>query len=307
MSLRFTLAVASLRGHRARTLLASLGVAVSAAMLLDMVMLSSGMRESFRRLLDRGGFELRVTPKGTVPFDTDASIPDAGAVAARVRSIPGVATVSPVLGAALHVPRASGAVTAFALGIDPTVQGDYTLLSGRDALVPNAIVANDAFMREAGVSVGDTIDVAVGYDPQLRTYAGRRRLVLSGGVRFRYLPEDQRAAALPLATLQGMTGLEPRDRVSLLMVHVASGVDPERIRLEINRAVPRVTAISTMGAVALAEQRLSYFRQLALILGAVSLIVGFFLITTLMTVSVNERVGEIAVMRAIGVSRGLRS
>jgi putative ABC transport system permease protein len=48
---------------------------------------------------------------------------------------------------------------------------------------------------------------------------------------------------------------------------------------------------------------LSYFRQLAVILGAVSLIVGFLLVTTLMTVSVNERIGEIAVMRAIGVRR----
>jgi putative ABC transport system permease protein len=33
------------------------------------------------------------------------------------------------------------------------------------------------------------------------------------------------------------------------------------------------------------------------------LIVGFLLVTTLITVSVNERVGEIAVLRAIGVSR----
>jgi putative ABC transport system permease protein len=35
----------------------------------------------------------------------------------------------------------------------------------------------------------------------------------------------------------------------------------------------------------------------------VSLFVGFLLVTTLMTVSVNERTGEIAVMRAIGISR----
>ena len=46
-----TLAIASLVRHRTRTVLAILGVAVSAAMLLDMVMLSSGMRESFRGLL----------------------------------------------------------------------------------------------------------------------------------------------------------------------------------------------------------------------------------------------------------------
>ncbi|MEA2764206.1 MAG: putative transport system permease protein, partial [Gemmatimonadaceae bacterium] len=56
-------------------------------------------------------------------------------------------------------------------------------------------------------------------------------------------------------------------------------------------------------AIAEVDQRLSYFRQLAFILGAVSLFVGFLLVTTLVTVSVNERAGEIAVMRAIGVSR----
>jgi putative ABC transport system permease protein len=48
---------------------------------------------------------------------------------------------------------------------------------------------------------------------------------------------------------------------------------------------------------------LSYFRQLAFILGAVSLVVGFLLVTTIVTVGVNERIGEIAVMRALGVSK----
>ena len=100
-----------------------------------------------------------------------------------------------------------------------------------------------------------------------------------------------------------MLGESSRDRVSLLMVKLAPGTDAERVRAEIIRAVPSVTALSTADAVRLAEQRLSYFRQLAFILGAVSLIVGFLLVATLMTVSVNERVGEIAVMRAIGISR----
>ena len=52
------------------------------------------------------------------------------------------------------------------------------------------------------------------------------------------------------------------------------------------------------------DERLRYFRQLSYILGGVSIVVGFLLVTTLVTVSVNERVGEIAVMRAIGVSKG---
>ena len=66
--------------------------------------------------------------------------------------------------------------------------------------------------------------------------------------------------------------------------------------------MPHVAVISTQTALAQVDERLSYFRQLALILGAVSLFVGFLLVTTLVTVSVNERVGEIGVMRAIGIS-----
>src|SRR5262249_17309071 len=72
--MRFQLAALSLRRHASRTLLAVLGVTVSAAMLLDMVMLATGMRQSFATLLGRNGFTIRVSPRGTLPFDTEATI-----------------------------------------------------------------------------------------------------------------------------------------------------------------------------------------------------------------------------------------
>ncbi|HEU4641540.1 MAG TPA: FtsX-like permease family protein [Gemmatimonadaceae bacterium] len=307
--MRIALALAALRRHRARTLLAVLGVAVAAAMLLDMVMLSTGLRESFRQLLLSRGFQLRLAPRGTLPFDTEATIPGASEIVRLLRALPGVAAVSPVLGAQLHVPRDSGAVTAFALGIDPAAQGDYELVAGRDAIAPDAMVANDDFLRAAGARVGDTLLVAAGYDPQLRTFTGERRLVVAGRARFLYLSAGQPAVALPLRTLQRMTarlrgtGEGGDDVVSLFMVRLRQGSDVEGTRRWIQAHVPRVDAISTAGAMARVDQRLSYFRQLGLILGAVSLIVGFLLVTTLVTVSVNERMGEIAVMRAIGISR----
>ena len=173
--MRLAVATASLVRHRARTALAVLGVAIAAALLLDMVMLSTGMRESLRRLLTGRGFQFRLAPRGTLPFDTEATIPGAGALAATLRANPDVEVVSPVLGASVHVPRRdgrAGVATAFALGIDPRVQGDYTLLAGRDATAPDLLVANDDFLRAAGAGVGDTLLVATGYDPQLRTYAG---------------------------------------------------------------------------------------------------------------------------------------
>ena len=300
--MRFQLAALSLRRHASRTLLAVLGVAVSAAMLLDMVMLATGMRQSFASLLGRNGFTIRVSPRGTLPFDTEATIGQARDAAVAIERIAGVTAVAPVLGTTIHVLGGREPVSAFALGVDPAVQGDYQLLEGQDPAA-NGLVASDALLRAIGARIGDTLDVAVGFDPQLRTYTGRRRVVVSGRARFTYLSATDRAAALELASVQAMAGASRSDRVSLFMVRTAPNVDPEAARVAIERALPRVTALSTAGAVAEAEHRLSYFRQLAFILGAVSLIVGFLLVTTIVTVSVNERIGEIAIMRAIGVSR----
>ena len=301
--MRLQLAALSLRRHPSRTLLAGLGVAVSAAMLLDMVMLATGMRESFASLLGRNGFTIRVSPRGTLPFDSEATITSAADAATAITRVSTVTTVAPILGATLHVLDADEPVTAFALGVDPRVQGDYELLGGRHPTHPNELVASDALLARLSARLGDTLDVAVGFDPQLGTYAGRRRLLIVGRARFLFLSAGDRAAALQLSTVQAMGGAGRRDRVSLFMVRTAPGADVEAAQAAIERAVPRVTALSIAGAVAEAENRLSYFRQLAFILGAVSLIVGFLLVTTMMTVSVNERIGEIAVMRAIGVSR----
>ncbi|NUO39725.1 MAG: ABC transporter permease [Gemmatimonadaceae bacterium] len=299
-----TLAFASLVRHRARTILAVLGVAVSAGMLLDMVMLSTGMRESFRSLLLAQGFQLRLAPKGTLPFDTEATIRDADSLVALLRARPEVERVSPVLGGQLHIPTSAGTVTAAALGVESSVQGDYELVEGRAPAAANELVANDATLRAIGKGIGDTVSAAAGYDPQLRGLSGVRTLRIVGRVRFVYMAAEQRGASLPLATLRAMQGGEASDRISLAMVRLRPRTDAEAMRTEVGRLLPRVTVISTAEAIRQVDERLSYFRQLAVILGAVSLIVGFLLVTTLMTVSVNERIGEIAVMRAIGVRRG---
>jgi putative ABC transport system permease protein len=47
----------------------------------------------------------------------------------------------------------------------------------------------------------------------------------------------------------------------------------------------------------------SYFRQISTVLATVTLFFGFLLIAVLLTVSVNQRLGEIAALRAVGLSR----
>ena len=297
------LAQASLIRHRGRTMLAVLGVAVATAMLLDMVMLATGMRESFRELILSKGFDIRLTPKGTLPFDTDATIPGVSAIVSVLRANPDIREISPVLGGAIHVLLGARDVSSAVLGVDPTVQGDYEFLSGHDITTPDAIVANDYLLKKLGAKFGDTLTVAAGYDPQTRTYWGQRKLVLTGRARFIYGATEQAGAAVRRETLEALGGGARRDRASLFMVRVRKGANPDSVRTWIWTQIPTVSVISVATAIAEVDQRLSYFRQLAFILGAVSLFVGFLLVTTLVTVSVNERAGEIAVMRAIGVSR----
>jgi len=311
MSMRATLAFATLRRHPARTVLAVLGIAVAAALLLDMVMLATGMRESFRSLLLTRGYQLRVSPKGTLPFDSEATIDGATAIVAALRANPDITAVSPALGTTLALPG-QAFPSVFTLGLEADVQGDYVLEAGRDMPVtagpsaPLPAVVNRTFLVRTGTRLGDTLTVAAGIDAQLRTAARNRVVVLTGEGRFFYVPAETPVMALPLPDVRTLLGPEYRDRMSVAMAESRLGdsVSVEAVRSWIATTQPRVTAISTETAIRQVEERLSYFRQLAFVLGAISLGIGFLLVATLVTLSVNERRGEIAVLRAIGTQKG---
>lgn len=311
---RAFLASATLRRTPVRTALAVLGIAVAAALLLNMVMLATGMSESFRALMLTRGYQLRIAPKGTLPFDSEAAIDGADAIVRALRAMPAITEVAPNLGATLALPERAIPST-FVLGLEPDVQGDYAMQRGRDlTTLPDASrsdvvvsgVASQRLLEKIGARLGDTITVAAGLDAQLRATARTRRVVLQGVATFYYVPTETPVLALPLSSLRAVLGSEYADRMSLAMAGVRNGdsATVEAVRAAIEAAQPRITAISTETAIRKVEERLSYFRQLAFVLGAISLGIGFLLVGTLVTLSVNERRGEIAVLRALGTQKG---
>ena len=80
-----------------------------------------------------------------------------------------------------------------------------------------------------------------------------------------------------------------------------AAVEPLAGRLR--AAFPSLEVNSVADLVVQAKRRLVYFTQLSYVLGGMSLIVAVLLVGTLLTITVNERLGEIATLRAIGVSR----
>jgi putative ABC transport system permease protein len=295
----------SLRRHRLRAALSVAGIAISAALLLDMVMLSGGIERSFTELLLSRGYQIRLTPKGTLPFDTEATLTGAGRLVEAIRRVPAVKAAGAVLGTSLHARRGDSLVTLFGYGIQPEAQALYTLLSGSD-LAPgdsSGVLLSEPASRLLHAAVGDSVTLIGRLDPQVVTERLGRTLKVRGIVRWVYDYRGQPSVGTVLSVMQSLAGQRSDDRASLLTVRAEDDSLAATVAAGLRREFPQLEVNSVADLVRHFKQRLVYFRQLAYILGSMSLVVTVLLIATLLTINVNERLGEIATLRALGISR----
>jgi putative ABC transport system permease protein len=295
-----SLSIRTLTRRRARSALALAGIAISAALLLDMTMLASGLTDSFGELTRSQGYSLRVTPAGTLPFDSEAGIRDATLAQQRLAAVPGVASIAPVLGAQLFVEDNETVEALFTVGIDPAAQMLYVLTAGREP-APGEVVVSAPLASALDLQPGGSIPLAANLDASLARPRDSRQYLISGIGDFLYDHADQRSVAMPIRDLQALT--ERPDEVSLFAVAAEAGTDEVALSGALESAVEGISVYSTAELMAAMDERLLYFRQLATILGSVALIVTALLVSTIITIGVRERFGEIATLRAIGVPR----
>jgi putative ABC transport system permease protein len=274
-------------------------------MLLDMVMLSGGIDQSFSDLLLVRGYQLRLTPRGTLPFDTEATMSRASEIVRSLRRDPDVAAAGAVLGSSLYARVGDSLVTLFGYGVEPEAQGLYELTGGRD-LAPGdttGVLLGDPAARLLGVGVGGTVTLVGRLDPQVAAAAVGRTVVVRGTVHWLYDPRDQPSVGTVLSVMQRLAPGTEDDRASLILVKARADARVPALARRLRAEFPAVEVNSVTDLVAQFRDRLVYFRQLSYILGSLSLIVTVLLVATLLTITVNERLGEIATLRAIGVAR----
>jgi putative ABC transport system permease protein len=291
--------------QRLRAVLAVTGIAISAAMLLDMVMLSGGIEKSFGELLLAKGYQIRLTPKGTLPFDTEATLDRVGNIVERLRRDTAIVSAGAVLATSLYGRKGDSLVTLVGYGIQPEAQGIYQVQRGSD-LTPHDTLGVLLSTPAAGLlnaGVGDTVSLVGRLDPQVATAAVSRPLVVRGIVRWVYDYRGQPSIGTILPVMQTLATGSQADRASLLLVKVRDDAAAPAVAARLRQEFPRLEVYSAADLVRFFKQRLVYFRQLSYILATMSLIVTVLLITTLLTITVNERLGEIATLRAIGIAR----
>lgn len=291
----------SLVRQPARAALGILGVAAVGALLFDMLLLSEGLVISMRDLLDRQDYDIRVAASDALP-GSGPEIEDADTAAAALAVLPSVRSVFAVRLAQADLERPQGETVAASLvGADGGSGQPWTLERGRHAGGSREIVLNAYAATTLGVEPGNEVVVRASCSDD-RAAPPPVIFRVAGVARFPFDPPEEAAAGTTgdgLADACGESG--PRAADFLL---VTSRADPLDTAADIAAARPDLRAFTNEQLIGrLEEGGFTYFRQIATVLTTVTLSFAVLLITVLLTVSVNQRLGEIAALRALGFSR----
>ena len=288
----------------ARSALAIVGVAAAGALLFDMLLLSRGLVVSFRDLLDAAGFDVRVTATTAPPF-AGPVIEDAESRVAAIQALAEVDAVVPLRMARAFAGRGDAdTVELVLLGTSAMTYRPYWRSSVGDATFgAGQVVVNAKLAEELSLTPGDRLRLAGGCregalpPPPVE-------LEVAGIVRFPFDSALDRTAALGLEDLARVCGTPSTDAVDLLLVASVPGAGSDAAAAAIRAIEPGLHAFTNRELIERFSARdFSYFRQISFVLAAITVFFAFLLVTSLLTVSVNQRFGEIAALRAIGLTR----
>ena len=298
----------SLVRQPARAALGVLGVAAVGALLFDMLLLSDGLVTSMREMLERTGFDIRVTATGDLPRG-GRRIANASAVTAAFAELPEVERALAIRFADGVIVRpqpkgvAEDETNPNRVGLE-AVGGDgpqpWTVLRGRDATALNEVVVNQTLATDLGVQIGDRLPVRARC--RSRSEILPPALVQVVGVAEFPLTLDQHVVGSSMATLDAACGGNSEDEADAVLVRASGDVDAAAAALlRVRPDVRPMTNEQVVGRVR--RTGFTYFQQISAVLTTVTLGFALLLITVLLTVSVNQRLGEIAALRALGFSR----
>jgi putative ABC transport system permease protein len=293
----------------ARAALAVLGVTVIGALLFDMLLLSHGLLLSFRDLLDRAGYDVRVVASDGLP-NARAPIPHATSVVAAIAKLPEVQDVALVRrdrAVASSPPRAGVRLTLVAVSEGAerrawrTLRGEtLSVAANPDAAAP--LVVSRRFAEAAGVDVGSLLRLRGLVDGASALPAVPCRVI--GVAEFELEPEDGLIAATTLGAFERVRARAEADDAEVVLVASRPGSGSAAAVAAIAAIRPDLRVYSNEDLVAQFNRNgFAYFRQISVVLSSITLVFAFLLVATLLSVSVNQRLHEVAALRALGVPR----
>jgi putative ABC transport system permease protein len=296
----------SLARQPARAGLGVLGVAAVGALLFDMLLLSRGLIASMEDLLERGGWDVRVSA-ADLP-GSGLRLPNARETTSAITALPDVQAALMIRGATAQIDQASGRplrATFQGVAVHGSPRGGtrlrapWTILRGRDGEHSGEVVIDEALAAE-GYAIGGDVTVRATCVADLESLPPTR-LTVVGIAEFPFATNAHTIGGT-FDALEMACGGNVGDEADLILVR--STGDASVTAAAIRAARPNVRAATNSDVVGRLQQTgFTYFRQISTVLATVTVGFAVLLITVLLTVSVNQRIGEIAALRALGFSR----
>jgi putative ABC transport system permease protein len=314
----FALARRTAARYKARTALAVAGVAIIAALNFDMLLLSRGLLLSFADMINNAGFDVRVTGSAGLPT-LRAPLVGAAKLADDIRRLPEVEDVAIVrFEQALASAPDGGEVYISLLGTsEGSTRGGWTVVRGRgiDSRDPRdssdarestgvpPVVITRQLASDFGVEPGAILRVraAVAGERSVRPFLNYR---IVGVADFRFESAGEYTVATTLEGFRALGDGRVADEADLVLVASKPEAGSDAAVAAIARLRPDLHVYSNQEVIEQFNRNgFAYFRQISLVLSTTTAVFTFLLVATLLTVSVNQRLGEIAALRAIGISR----
>jgi ABC-type lipoprotein release transport system permease subunit len=287
----------------ARASLGIRGVAAVGALLFDMLLLSNGLVVSMRDLFAGAGFDIRVTASESLP-GTGPLIEDAEDATRRIAALPSVESVVAlrVADATLSRPGERSRFAAFQ-GAGGGPERPWSILRGRHPETAREIVINENTVQRMPADVADEIVVRASCVAGV-TAMPPVPFTVVGVADFPFDSPNNTTVGVTMEAMHQACGDDRPNRADVLLVTSAPGAVPDAAAAEIAALRSDLYALTNEAALGLLQRgSFSYFNQISTVLVTVTLTFAVLLITVLLTVSANQRLGEVAALRALGFSR----
>lgn len=235
----------------------------------------------------------------------DRAMPDSPELRARLRSVPGVSAVAGRLYFTGFVSNGRGQVAFVGTGLEPRAELEVCprafdpVRSGARALPERGAHLSEKLLQALKLSPGDAVTFSA------QSPAGRGNalsLAVAGAVRPELLLEAQRAATVPLAMAQALTGMQ--GKVTEYALAVDDVAQARAVAAQVREALGGEYEVHAWGERApFFSQGIAYIEGLVAFVAALLFLVVVAGIANAQLMSVLERQREIGTALAVGMRR----
>ncbi len=233
-------------------------------------------------------------------------------LATTARSAPGVAAAQPRISGYAYVVSALGKapenISSDTAGapiaenwIDDALMNPYSLVEGKKPTESGEVVIDRGTAKSSAIALGENVSVIS------KDGATPGRVV--GLVRFGSVdsPGAVPVVLFPLSDAQTLLGEE--GRIDAVLLRAKGGVNDKTLASAVQALLPKgIEAVTGKAVTKESENQvangLRFITAFLLIFAVLSLIVGAFIIANTFAISISQRTRELALLRAIGASRG---